>query len=223
MPLATGARTLTRKRIEDEGAVAVVRLSDGAALGRTVEALVAGGVRAIEVTMTVPGAVEHIRALARDAEGDVLVGAGTVLDPDTAQAVIDAGARFVVSPAFDAEVVARCHAAEVAALPGAYTPTEILRAWTAGADVVKVFPATALGPRYLRDVRGPLPDVRLMPTGGVTVENVGEWIAAGAVAVGLGTDLVDSRRIAAGDFPGLTERARRLVENIRAARAALTA
>ncbi len=217
----TADRHRIRTEIEADGAVAVVRLRDASALARTVDALAAGGVRAVEITMTVPGAVAHIRALARDAGDTLIVGAGTVLDADTAQAVLDAGARFVVSPAFDADVVARCHAADAAAMPGAYTPTEILRAWQAGADVVKVFPATALGPRYFRDVRGPLPDVRLMPTGGVTVENAAEWIQAGAVAVGLGTDLVDPKRIAAGDFAGLTARARQLIENIRAARAGL--
>jgi 2-dehydro-3-deoxyphosphogluconate aldolase / (4S)-4-hydroxy-2-oxoglutarate aldolase len=220
VPPAPDARRRTRAALEALGAVAVVRLPEAAGIARVAEALVSGGVRALEITMTVPDAPAHIAHLVRDLGDDALVGAGTVLDADAAQAVLDAGARFVVSPAFDANVVARCHAADVAALPGAYTPTEILRAWQAGADLVKVFPATALGPRYLRDVRGPLPDVRLMPTGGVTVENAGDWIRAGAAAVGLGSDLVDPKRVAAGDFAGITERARTLVENIRAARAA---
>ena len=212
------SRAETVARIEREGIVAVIRLEHAAVLSRVVEALVAGGVRAIEVTMTVPGAVESIRQLAAPASDDVLLGAGTVLDPETARRTIDAGARFVVSPVFRPSLIEACHAAGVPALPGCYTPTEILNAWDAGADIVKVFPAGGLGPAYFKDVRAPLPQVKLMPTGGVSIDNAGEWIRAGAVAVGVGSALVDPRLVAAGDFAAITERAARIVEHVRTAR-----
>jgi len=208
----------TTARIEREGIVAVIRLEHAAVLSRVVEALVAGGVRAIEVTMTVPGAIESIRQLAASASDDVLLGAGTVLDPDTARRTIDAGARFVVSPVFHPSLIDACHAAGVPALPGCYTPTEILNAWDAGADIVKVFPAGGLGPAFFKDVRAPLPHVKLMPTGGVSIDNAGDWIHAGAVAVGVGSALVDPRLVAAGDFTAITERAARIVGHVRAAR-----
>ena len=212
------SRMETAARIEHEGIVAVIRLEHAAVLSRVVEALVAGGVRAIEVTMTVPGAIESIRQLAASASNDVLLGAGTVLDPETARRTIDAGARFVVSPVFRPALIDTCHAAGVPALPGCYTPTEILEAWEAGADIVKVFPAGGLGPAFFKDVRAPLPHVKLMPTGGVSIDNVGEWIRAGAVAVGVGSALVDPRLVTAGDFAAITERAARIVEHVRAAR-----
>ena len=212
------SRAETTARIEREGIVAVIRLDQAALLSRVVEALVAGGVHAIEVTMTVPGAIESIRRLAASASDDVLLGAGTVLDPDTARRAIDAGARFVVSPVFRPALIEACHAAGMPALPGCYSPTEILAAWDAGADIVKVFPAGGLGPAFFKDVRAPLPQVKLMPTGGVSIDNAGEWIRAGAVAVGVGSALVDSRLAAAGEFAAITERASRIVEHVRAAR-----
>lgn len=211
-------RAETTARIERDGIVAVVRLESAAALSRLVEALAAGGVRAIEVTMTVPGAIDSIRRLASSVPDDILLGAGTVLDPDTARRAIDAGARFVVAPVFRPAVIAACHAADVPALPGCYTPTEILDAWDAGADIVKVFPANGLGPSFLKDVKAPLPHVKLMPTGGVSIENAGEWLRAGAVAVGVGSALVDPRLVTAGDFAAITDRAERIVANLRAAR-----
>jgi 2-dehydro-3-deoxyphosphogluconate aldolase/(4S)-4-hydroxy-2-oxoglutarate aldolase len=169
--------------------------------------------------MTVPGAIQLIAGLApRMPEGFVL-GAGTVLDESTADRVIDAGAQFVVSPIFRPGIIAACHAHDVPAMPGCFTPTEILEAWEAGADIVKVFPATALGPGYLKDVRAPLPHVKLMPTGGVTVENAGDWIKAGAAAVGVGTALLDAAAIAAGQYDVLRSKAERIVANVRAARA----
>jgi 2-dehydro-3-deoxyphosphogluconate aldolase / (4S)-4-hydroxy-2-oxoglutarate aldolase len=211
-------RAETTARIERDGVVAVVRLESAAALSRLVEALAAGGVRAIEVTMTVPGAIDSIRHLASSVADDILLGAGTVLDPDTARRAIDAGARFVVAPVFRPAVIAACHAADVPAMPGCYTPTEILDAWDAGADIVKVFPANGLGPSFLKDVKAPLPHVKLMPTGGVSIENAGDWLRAGAVAVGVGSALVDPRLVAAGDFAAITDRATRIVANLRAAR-----
>ena len=164
------------RQIEQLGIVAVIRLRDPAKLRAVVDAIVAGGVRALEVTMTVPGAVELIRGLAPTLPEGFLLGAGTVIDAATARAVIDAGAQFVISPVFRREVIEACHERGVPAAPGCFTPTEILDAHEAGADIVKVFPATALGPQYIKDVRAPLPQVKLMPTGGMTQDNGGDWI-----------------------------------------------
>lgn len=204
--------------IEATGVVAVIRLKDPGKLRAVVDALVEGGVRALEVTMTVPGAIELMAALAPTLPEGFLLGAGTVVDADTARRAISAGARFVVGPVFRPDVIAACHDLGIAAMPGCFSPTEILAAWEAGADVVKVFPATALGPGFLKDIRGPLPHVKLMPTGGVTVENAGDWIRAGAVAVGAGTALLDTQAIAAGRYEVIVEKARRIVANVRAAR-----
>ena len=167
-------------RIEDLGIVAVIRLQDPARLRAVVDAIAAGGVRALEVTMTVPKALEMIAQIAPTLPKGFLIGAGTVLDAPTATRAANAGAQFIVSPVFRKDVITAAHVRDVPAMPGCMTPTEILEAWDAGADIVKVFPATALGPGFLKDVRAPLPDVRLMPTGGVTIENAGDWIRAGA-------------------------------------------
>jgi 2-dehydro-3-deoxyphosphogluconate aldolase/(4S)-4-hydroxy-2-oxoglutarate aldolase len=204
--------------VEQLGVVAVIRMKDPAKLRAVVDAMAAGGVRALEVTMTVPRAVEMIRELAPTLPDGFLLGAGTVIDAATARAVIDAGASFVVSPVFRPEVVAACHQRGVPAMPGCFSPTEILAAHECGADIIKVFPATALGPQFIKDVRAPLPQVKLMPTGGVTLDNAGDWIRAGAVAVGLGSALVDAAAIADGRFDVITANARRVVENVAAAR-----
>lgn len=216
----TDARNTTKivTALEHAGIVAVIRMKDPARLRAVVDAIAEGGVRALEITMSVPGAVELIREIAPTLPPGFVFGAGTVLDADTVARVVDAGAQFVVSPVFRREVIDACRARDVAALPGCFTPTEILDAWDAGADIVKVFPATALGPSYLKDIRAPLPQVKLMPTGGVTVENAGDWIRAGAVAVGVGTSLLDSEAIAAGNFAVLREKAERMVANVREAR-----
>ena len=204
--------------VEQLGVVAVIRMKDPAKLRAVVDAMAAGGVRALEVTMTVPRAVEMIRELAPTLPDGFLLGAGTVIDAATARAVIDAGASFVVSPVFRPDVVAACHQRGVPAMPGCFSPTEILAAHECGADIIKVFPATALGPQFIKDVRAPLPQVKLMPTGGVTLDNAGDWIRAGAVAVGLGSALVDAAAIADGRFDVITANARRVVENVAAAR-----
>lgn len=196
-------------------AVAVIRMTDAAKLAKAAATLRKGGITALEVTMTVPGAVEIIRAMARDREPGVLIGAGTVLDAGTASDVIAAGADFVVSPITDGNMITACREAEVLVVPGAFTPTEIVAAWRAGADIVKVFPATSLGPQFFRDLRGPLPHIRLMPTGGVTLENAREFLAAGACCVGIGTALLDKKIIDADDWEALESRARRLVESLR--------
>jgi 2-dehydro-3-deoxyphosphogluconate aldolase/(4S)-4-hydroxy-2-oxoglutarate aldolase len=204
--------------IERAGVVAVIRMKDPARVQAVVDAIAEGGVRAIEVTMTVPGAVGLIAALAPRMPAGFLFGAGTVLDAETAVQVIDAGAQFIVSPVFRRSMIAACHERDVPVTPGCFSPTEILDAWDAGADIVKVFPATALGPGYIRDVRAPLPQVKLMPTGGVTVDNAGEWIKAGAVAVGVGSALLDTKAIDAGDYAALRAKAERIVANVNAAR-----
>ena len=211
-------RTGVIAAVEREGIVAVIRMKEADRLRAVVDAIAEGGVRAMEVTMTVPGAVELIRLLAPTMPPGFLLGAGTVTDAETAARVIDAGAQFIVSPVSRREVIAACHRHEVAAMPGCFTPTEILDAWDAGADIVKVFPATALGPGYIKDVRAPLPQVKLMPTGGVTLDNAGDWIRAGAVAVGVGTALLDKNAIASADYRVLRANAERIVANVRAAK-----
>jgi 2-dehydro-3-deoxyphosphogluconate aldolase/(4S)-4-hydroxy-2-oxoglutarate aldolase len=204
--------------LEAAGVVAIVRMSDPRQARAAADAILEGGVRALEITMTVPGAVDLIRQLAAALPAGCILGAGTVVDAVTVARVLDAGAQFVVSPVFRREVIDACHARGAAVMPGCFTPTEILDAWDAGADIVKVFPATTLGPTYLKDVHGPLPEVKLMPTGGVTIDNAGDWIRAGAAAVGVGTALLDRQAIAAGDWSRLRENASRIVANVRAVR-----
>jgi 2-dehydro-3-deoxyphosphogluconate aldolase/(4S)-4-hydroxy-2-oxoglutarate aldolase len=207
------------QRLEASGVVAIIRLKDGAALPRVVDALAEGGVRALEITMSVPGAVEHIRQVAATLPEGFVLGAGTVVDAETALRVADAGARFIVSPVFRTAVIEAAHRREIPVLPGCFSPTEILDAWDAGADIVKVFPATALGPTYLKDLRGPLPHVKLCPTGGVSIDNAGDWIRAGASAVGVGSALVDAQAVAVGDFARIRVNAARIVQNVADARA----
>ncbi len=216
--MAERQRDRVLRSIMVSGVVAVIRMKETDRLQKVVEAIHAGGVTFLEITMTVPGAIENIRRLAKSIPGDALLGAGTVTDIASAAAAIDAGARFIVSPVFNLEVVALCAERDVAVMPGCFTPSEIFTAWKAGADVIKVFPATSLGPRYFKDLHGPFPDIRLMPTGGVTIDNVGEWVKAGAVAVGIGSDLLDKDAIAGGRYGELTDRARRMVANFRKAR-----
>ena len=208
----------TVSEIERAGIVAVIRMKDPARLRPVVDAIAEGGVRALEITMTMAGAVELIRTLAPTLPPGFTFGAGTVVDAETVHKVVDAGASFIVSPVFRRTVVEACQARQVASMPGCFTPTEILDAWDAGADVVKVFPATSVGPGYLKDIHGPLPLVKLMPTGGVTLDNAGDWIRAGAVAVGVGTSLLDAKAIAAGDYRALRANAERIVTNVRSAR-----
>lgn len=214
------ARTATLQLIERTGVVAVIRLEDPGVIRDVCDALAAGGVRALEVTMTVPKAVSLIEQLSASLTGDFAVGAGTILDPETARQVILAGARFVVGPVFKPAIIEMGHRYHVPVMPGCFSPTEILAAWDAGADIVKVFPATALGPGFFKDVRGPLPHLRLMPTGGVTRDNAGEWIKAGAVAIGVGTALVDKAAVKARRFDAIANNARHFVTAVQHARAA---
>lgn len=213
-----GQRAATVAELEKLGVVAVIRMKDADKLRAVVEAIAAGGVRAIEVTMTVPGAVNLIAKLAASLSHDILLGAGTVTDAATARAVIDAGARFVVGPVYRPEVISACNDRDVAVAPGCFTPTEILDAHERGADIVKVFPATALGPQFIKDVRAPLPQVKLMPTGGVSLDNAGDWIRAGAVAVGVGSALLDAKAIEEGRLDVLTNNARRIIASVAASR-----
>jgi 2-dehydro-3-deoxyphosphogluconate aldolase/(4S)-4-hydroxy-2-oxoglutarate aldolase len=204
--------------VERLGIVAIIRMPDPAALRAVVDALAEGGVRALEVTMTVPRAIELIAEIAPTLPSDFLFGAGTLLDAETVHRAVDAGAQFIVSPVFKPEVVKAAHDDGVPVMPGCFTPTEILGAWEMGADIIKVFPATSVGPGYLKDIRGPLPQVKLMPTGGVSIDNVGEWFRAGAVGVGVGSALVDTKAIAAKQFNVIADNARRIVANVAAAR-----
>lgn len=217
--MSATSRAAVVQAIEHCGVVAVVRLDDARVGVDVAKALAAGGVTSIEITMTVPNAVALIAELSSTLD-DVLIGAGTVTDTPTAQAVIAAGARFVVGPVFKPEIIATCHAHGVPAMPGCFTPTEIFTAWEMGADVIKVFPSTSLGPTYFKDLRGPLPQLKLMPTGGVTKENAAEWIKAGAVAIGAGSALVDPKAVAARDFGAITKNALRFVDAVRSARPA---
>lgn len=211
-------RASTVSTLESLGIVAVIRLRDAAKLRGVVDALAEGGVRALEVTMTVPNAVGLLRELSAALPDGFLLGAGTVTDANTARAVIDAGARFVVGPVFRREVITVCHDRDVAAVPGCFSPTEMLDAHEAGADIVKIFPATMLGPQFIKDVRAPLPQLKLMPTGGVTPANAGDWIRAGAVAVGIGSALLDAAAIDRGEWSVLTTRAREAVRSVADAR-----
>jgi 2-dehydro-3-deoxyphosphogluconate aldolase/(4S)-4-hydroxy-2-oxoglutarate aldolase len=206
------------ERIERSGVVAIVRLDDYTDAPEMAEALAAGGVEAIEFTYTNPAAGDAVRAT-KEALGErMLVGAGTVLDPETARAAILLGADFIVTPTVQLDTIRICNRYSVPTVIGAFTPTEILTAWEAGASIVKVFPASVGGPRYLKDVRGPLPQVKLMPTGGVSFENAGDFIRAGAVGIAAGSNLVDGATVAKRDWSTLTERARALVDAVHQAR-----
>lgn len=218
MKTTAHTRLETLRTVETTGVVAIIRLKDADLVRPVVDALAEGGMRALEVTMTVPRAVELIAQIVAWAPPDFAIGAGTVLDETTARQVIEAGARFVVSPVLRPGVIDVCRAHDTVVMPGCFSPTEILSAWDAGADLVKVFPATALGPGFFKDLRGPLPQVRLIPTGGVTRENAGEWIRAGAAAIGVGSALVDGAAVAARRFGEITENARGFLAAVRQAR-----
>jgi 2-dehydro-3-deoxyphosphogluconate aldolase/(4S)-4-hydroxy-2-oxoglutarate aldolase len=186
-----------------------------------ISAIRAGGESVLVITMTVPGAVSLIGEVSRQAGKDAVGGAGTVLDADTARAVILAGARFVVSPSLDLATIACCRRYSVPVMPGALTPTEVVAAWQAGADIVKVFPANAVGgASYIKALKAPLPQIELCPTGGVSLETAADFIKAGACALGVGNDLVDLKALRAGQAQAITDKAKRFVEIVRAARSA---
>lgn len=215
-PRATKQRVL--ERIHAAGWVAIVRCDSPDEALRIGEGCARGGAAAVEITFSVPKATDVIRALVdRFGASDLLVGAGTVLDPAMAQTALDAGAQYIIAPAFDPATVRFCVERGVACMPGAMTPTEILAAHNAGADVVKLFPGEFLGPGFVRAVRAPLPHIPLMPTGGVTLENIGQWIEAGVFAVGIGSYV--SAPAKAGDIAGVADRARNLTTRIAEVRA----
>ncbi len=202
----------------DGGVVAIVRVESAREAIEVCGAIARGGIRPIEVTMTVPGAIDVIKEFRSAMKDEVLVGAGTVLDPETARAVILAGAEFIVTPTLNRGVIEVCRRYGKVVIPGAFTPTEILTAWEAGADIVKVFPATVGGPKYLKDIRGPLPQIKLAPTGGVDLDNTPDFIRAGAVAVAVGTSLVDKKAVSEGKYDLITEKARQFIEAVKLAR-----
>jgi len=195
--------------------VAVVRLDSGRQLVQVAEALLAGGINTIEFTVSTPGALEMIQAAARRFGNEVLMGAGTVLDPETARAAILAGAEFIVTPTLNLETIQLCKRYGKPIMPGAFTPTEILTAWEAGGDIIKVFPASqAGGPAYLKAILAPLPQVRVAPTGGISQANAADYLQAGAVAVGVGGKLVDKVAVAAEDWAAITAEAEALVQSV---------
>jgi 2-dehydro-3-deoxyphosphogluconate aldolase/(4S)-4-hydroxy-2-oxoglutarate aldolase len=209
----------TTQRIFDAGIVAIMRRTEASLAVETAEALLAGGVEVVEVTLNTVGADAMLAALREQVGDRMLVGAGTVMTAEEVRRAVGAGAQFVVSPHTDADVIAAARRAAVPALPGALTPTEIVHAWRLGAAVVKVFPVGSVGPRYLRDVLAPLTQIPLLPTGGVTLENAAEFIRAGARGLGLGGDLVSPKAVAARDFAAIAERARLFVAEVQRGRA----
>ena len=203
-------KTEILERIHQIGLVPVLRATSAKEAMTIADAIIAGGVTVLEVTMTVPGAVQVMEQLVKHHGDNLLVGAGTVLDPETARACVLAGAQFIVSPALDVRTIELCLRYSVPVMPGALTPTEIVTAWQAGADVVKVFPCSALGgAKYLKALGGPLPQIQLIPTGGVSLGTAEEFLAAGAFALGVGSDLVDARAAAEGRTEVITENARK--------------
>lgn len=206
------------ERIIGCGIVAVVRSPEGSVLVDVAQALLEGGVEVVEITFTVPAAHRVLEAV-RSALGEkILLGAGTVLDPETARIALLSGAEFIVAPTLNLKVIETCKRYGKPVIPGAYTPTEILTAWEAGADIVKVFPADVGGPAYLRAIRAPLPQIRLLPTGGVNLQTAAEFLRAGACALGVGASLVEPKAIANRDFDRITSLAREYVRIVRQTR-----
>ncbi|WP_435007913.1 bifunctional 4-hydroxy-2-oxoglutarate aldolase/2-dehydro-3-deoxy-phosphogluconate aldolase [Tundrisphaera lichenicola] len=199
------SRDATLKRILDGGIVAVVRSESPDQLVRVVRALAEGGVTAAEITFTVPNALEVIRQVRQELGDSIVLGAGTVLDPETARAALLAGAEYIVSPSTNVDVIRLCRRYDKAVMPGALTPTEVVTAWEAGADVVKIFPSDLGGPGYLKALRGPLPQIRMMPTGGVDLNTAESFLKAGACCLGVGSSLVEPKAVASGDFDRLRD------------------
>lgn len=217
--MKTQIKTEVIRQIREIGVIPVVRATDADEAMRAVEAIREGGIPILEITMTVPGAIDVIEKLVTQFGEDALVGAGTVLDAETARRCVSSGAQFIVSPALNTDTIASCRELGVAVMPGALTPTEVVQAWNAGADFVKVFPAGAVGgPSYLKALKAPLPQIELIPTGGVSLKTAADFIKAGAAALGVGADLCDLRAIREGQAALLTERARQFVEIVREAR-----
>jgi 2-dehydro-3-deoxyphosphogluconate aldolase/(4S)-4-hydroxy-2-oxoglutarate aldolase len=205
-------------RIVGSGVVAVMRAPSGEMLSDVAEALLAGGVDVIEVTFTVPGAHRVLEQVADRLGGKILLGAGTVLDSETARIALLAGAEFIVAPTVNLEVIRLCQRYDKVVIPGALTPTEVLTAWESGADIVKVFPSELTGPGYLKALHGPLPQVRLMPTGGVNLQTAADFLRAGACALGIGGALVEAKAVAAGDMHRIQSLAQQYVQIVKETR-----
>lgn len=205
------------------GVVAVVRMNEAVSLRRAAEAVVAGGVGTFEVTLTTPGALDAVRELAEAKIPGCLIGAGTILDAAAANAAIDAGARFIVSPTLEADMIATCVERKIVCIPGAMSPTEILQAWRMGASMIKVYPACSVGTDFFKNILGPLPFLRMIPSGGMTLDNGADFIRAGAAAVSMAAALLDPALIQKGDWTEITARARKISGSVAAARAEMTA
>src|SRR2546427_5337342 len=207
------------QRIMEVGLVPVVRASSTDEAGAIVEAIKTGGISVLEITMTVPGAIRLIEKISERYGNDVLLGAGTVLDAETARAVILAGAEFIVTPSLRLSTIEVCKRYSKVVIAGALTPTEVVTAWEAGADFVKVFPCDNVGgPKYIKALKGPFPQIDLIPTGGVNLNTAAEFLAAGSAALAVGSELVDKKAVAAGDFVKITDNARKFSEVVRTAR-----
>jgi 2-dehydro-3-deoxyphosphogluconate aldolase / (4S)-4-hydroxy-2-oxoglutarate aldolase len=210
---------IVKQKILECGLIPVIRTKSADQARAVAEAVARGGAPLLEITMTVPGALEIIRELAADIGERVVVGAGTILDGYTARQAILAGAEFIIAPTLDTETIRVCHRYNRVAIPGAMTPTEILRAWEAGADFVKIFPADLVGgPGFIKAVKAPLPQVEIVPTGGIDLSNVADYIAAGAAAVGVGSGLIDPQAIAKQEFDRISGQTEEFLQIIRAAR-----
>ncbi|AYY15383.1 bifunctional 4-hydroxy-2-oxoglutarate aldolase/2-dehydro-3-deoxy-phosphogluconate aldolase [Actinobacteria bacterium YIM 96077] len=208
-------------QLRQTGVMAILRAPSAARFGEICRVLVDSGVTCLEITLTSPDAIESIKAVRADLPDHVEVGAGTVTTAEQARTAVEAGVDFLVSPSAELDVVRVARTAGIPSYPGALTPTEIHAAWRAGASAVKVFPASTVGPSYFKDVAGPFPDIRLMPTGGVSIDSIGDWIRAGAVGVGLGGPL-QGDAAEGGDLDALAERARRALDAVRTARQAVS-
>ena len=217
---SSDARSRAFDRLCDKGVIAVVRASSSEQLIDVAKALRAGGVDCIEITMTTPNALEVISACRKAMAGEALIGVGSVLNAEVAGRAIEAGAQYVISPIFKPEVIDAAHAADLPCIPGAMTPTEVLLATDAGADAVKVFPGGQFGPKYLKDLLAPMPHLKLTPTGGVNLDTAADWIANGAVTLGIGSALVTKAALATGDFGEIERLAGQYVRLVAAARAA---
>jgi len=203
------------QRVLDHKIVAVIRAENGDLLVDVAESLLAGGVEVMEVTFTVPRATRVLEKVADRIGSRILLGAGTVLDTETCRTAILAGAEFIVSPAVNVDVIELCKRYSKPVMPGALTPTEVITAWQAGADIVKIFPSEITGPKYLKALHGPLPHIRLMPTGGVNLETAAEFLRCGACALGIGNSLVDPKVVASGDLKKIETLARQYVQIVK--------
>jgi 2-dehydro-3-deoxyphosphogluconate aldolase/(4S)-4-hydroxy-2-oxoglutarate aldolase len=206
------------KKIVENGAVAVIRLKNGSKFNKIAEALYTGGVASIELTMTTPNAFMLLEEASRIFSDKMMLGMGSVLNPNDAQKAIDAGAKYIVSPVFKKEILQTAHKNNTAAMPGCFSPTEIQTAYEEGADIIKVFPADIVGMAFFKAIKAPLPHLKLMPTGGVSLTNAGDWLKAGACAVGIGSALLNQKAIDENNFSVLTENARVLMQSINSAK-----